>query len=298
MKAWLHGADWLRAMPALTVAIFLLPMIAGLLGTLLPSVGYLPGLGGDHLSLEPWRRLLAAPELPGALAVTLISGLGATLLSFLLAVGIAATLQGTRLFALLRRLLAPLLAMPHAALALGVAFLIAPSGWLMRALAPLLFADGGPPAFGLPGDSLGLALMAGMVLKETPFLLLAIVAALGQLPAEAMLATSRLLGYRPATAWLKVILPQLYRQLRLPIYAVLAFSLSVVDMSMILGPSTPPSLAVLLLRWFNAADLDSIFPATAGAALQILLVAAAILLWHLGERAVARFAAGCRSFSS
>ncbi|HYV87940.1 MAG TPA: ABC transporter permease, partial [Candidatus Polarisedimenticolia bacterium] len=162
-------------MPALTVVIFLLPVIAGLLGTLLPSFGYLPGLGSDQFSLEPWRRLLAAPELPGALAVTWISGLGATLLSFLLAIGIAATLHGTHLSALLRRLLAPLLAMPHAALALGFAFLIAPSGWLMRGFAPLLFPDGIPPAFSLPGDSLGLALMAGMVLKETPFLLLAIV---------------------------------------------------------------------------------------------------------------------------
>jgi ABC-type uncharacterized transport system, permease component len=44
-----------------------------------------------------------------------------------------------------------------------------------------------------------------------------------------------------------VILPILYGQLRLPIYAVLAFSLSVVDMALILGPTTPPTLATLLL---------------------------------------------------
>jgi putative thiamine transport system permease protein len=281
----------LRLLPAVTVAIFLLPVIAGLLGTLLPSFGYLPELGGRGFSLDPWRQLFAAPELPGALLASLVSGLGATLLSFLLAIAIAATLHGTRLFARLRRLLAPLLAMPHAALALGFAFLIAPSGWLMRLTAWLAAGDGVPPAFSLLGDRWGLALMAGLVLKETPFLLLAIAAGLGQLPAEAMLATSRLLGYRPATAWLKTILPPLYRQLRLPIYAVLAFSLSVVDMAIILGPSTPPTLAVQLLRWFDAADLVSIFPAAAGAALQILLVGAAILLWHLGERAVGLLAA-------
>ncbi len=49
MKAWFHGGNWLRAMPALTVAIFLVPVIAGLLGTLLPSFGYLPGLGQRSL---------------------------------------------------------------------------------------------------------------------------------------------------------------------------------------------------------------------------------------------------------
>ena len=288
----LANAGWLRLAPAVTVAIFLLPVAAGLLGTFLPALGYLPDLGGRSLSFDPWRALVASPELPGALAATMISGLSATLLSFLLAVAIAATLYDTRLYALMRRLLAPLLAMPHAALALGFAFIIAPSGWLMRLMAPLVAGDGNPPTLSLIGDPWGLALMTGLVLKETPFLLLAIVAGLGQLPAQAMLATSRLLGYRPATAWLKTILPVLYPQLRLPIYAVLAFSLSVVDMAIILGPSTPPTLAEQVLRWFDAADLASIFPAAAGAALQLLLVAAAILLWHLGERAVAYFSAG------
>jgi putative thiamine transport system permease protein len=292
MRRRFAGGGWLRLLPGLTVAIFLLPVVAGLLGTLLPSLGYLPELGGRGFSLDPWRMLIAAPELPAALAVTLISGLGATFVSFALAIAIAATLHGTRLFTWLRRLLAPLLAMPHAAVALGLAFVIAPSGWLMRLLAPLMAPEGLPPAFSLLGDRWGLALTAGLVLKETPFLLLAIVGALGQLPVDAALATARLLGYRPATAWLKTVLPQLYRQLRLPIYAVLAFSLSVVDMALILGPSTPAPLAPLLLRWFNGADLQSIFPATAGAALQILLVAAAILLWRAGERLATRLGAG------
>ncbi len=283
---------WLRLLPGVTVAIFLLPVVAGLLGTLLPSFGYLPELGGRRLSLDAWRMLMAAPELPAALSVTLISGLLATFVSFALAVAIAATLHGTRLFTWLCRLLAPLLAMPHAAVALGFAFVIAPSGWLMRLLAPLVAPEGLPPAASLLGDRWGLALAAGMVLKETPFLLLAIVGGLGQLPADAALATARALGYRPATAWLKIILPQLYRQLRLPIYAVLAFSLSVVDMALILGPSTPAPLAPLLLRWFNAADLETIFPATAGAALQILLVGGAILLWWVGERLVGYLGAG------
>ncbi len=290
MRGLRTGGGWLRLMPGLTLALFLLPVLAGLLGTLLPAFGYLPELGGRTFSLAPWRMLFAAPELPAALATTLVSGLVATLASFVIAVVIAATLHGTRFFAWLRRMLAPLLAMPHAALALGFAFLIGPSGWLMRVLAPIVAPDNLPPDLHLPGDRWGLALAAGMMLKETPFLLLAIVGGLGQLPADASLASARMLGYRPTAAWLKVVLPQLYRQLRLPIYAVLAFSLSVVDMALILGPSTPPPLAPLLLRWFNDADLQTIFPATAGAALQILLVAAAILSWWLGECLVARLA--------
>ncbi len=279
---------WLRLLPAATLAIFLLPVLAGLAATLLPAVGYLPGLGATGLSLAPVRALLGAPELPAALTATLLSGLLATLLSFLTAVAIAAGLHGTRSFSWLRRMLAPLLATPHAALAIGFAFLISPSGWLVRLAAPLFGPGKLPPDWSLPGDRLGFALAAGLWLKETPFLLFAIIAGMNQLPVARALDVARLLGYGRATAWLKVVLPPLYRQMRLPVYSVLAFSLSVVDMAMILGPSTPPTLATLLLRWFDDPSLEALLPAAAGALLQVLLVIAAILSWRLGEAAVAR----------
>ena len=287
----LAGGGWLRLLPAATTALFLLPVLAGLAGTLLPALGVLPGLGGAP-SLAPIRTLLRSPELPGALLATLVSGLLATVLSFVTALGLAAGLHGTRAFAWLKRLLAPLLALPHAALAIGLAFLIAPSGWLVRLAAPLAAPGGLPPDFALPGDRLGLALGAGLWLKETPFLLLAVIAGMSQLPVARALQVARLLGYGPATAWLKVILPPLYRQLRLPIYAVLAFSLSVVDMALILGPTTPPTLATLLLAWFEDPSLSKLLPAAAGGLLQLLLALAAILLWRLGEATAAALSRG------
>src|SRR3546814_19999772 len=69
-------------------------------------------------------------------------------------------------------------------------------------------------------------------------------AALGQVRADERLAVARSLGYGPVTAWLKAVLPAVYRQIRLPVYAVLAYGLSVVDMALILAPLTPPPLAV------------------------------------------------------
>ncbi|HSR72323.1 MAG TPA: hypothetical protein VLL72_08070, partial [Kiloniellales bacterium] len=50
--------DLLRLVPAVTLALFLAPIGAGLLGTWLPAFGYFPALGGSAPSLEPWRRLL------------------------------------------------------------------------------------------------------------------------------------------------------------------------------------------------------------------------------------------------
>jgi putative thiamine transport system permease protein len=125
----------------------------------------------------------------------------------------------------------------------------------------------------------------GLVLKETPYLLLMILAA--EPPLRPALAVGRSLGYGPFMAWTKLVLPRLYPLVRLPVLAVLAFSLSVVDVALVLAPNLPPPFAVLLLRWFADPDLAPRFQASAGALLQLLLVAGAIGAWLAGERLVA-----------
>jgi putative thiamine transport system permease protein len=73
--------------PVLTAGAFLLPIGAGLVGTVLPAFGYLPALGGTGLSLEPWRALVAQPGVATSIALTLGTGFSATGLSVLLAFG-------------------------------------------------------------------------------------------------------------------------------------------------------------------------------------------------------------------
>ncbi len=285
--AWRRGG-LLRAVPALTLAIFLLPVGAGLIGTWLPAFGYLPALGGESFGLAPWRALLAAPGLGTSIRLTLTSGFLATAASLALVIGFTAACHGTRLFARLRRGLAPLLAVPHLAIAIGIAFLIAPSGWAIRLVSPWATGWRLPPDVALVQDPYGLALGFALIVKEVPFLLLMTLAALDQARAGERLAVARSLGYGPVVAWLKTVLPAVYPQIRLPVYAVLAFSLSVVDMALVLAPLTPPPLAVQVLRWFNDPDLAQRFTAAAGAALQFVLVAAAIGLWRGLEALVAR----------
>jgi putative thiamine transport system permease protein len=259
-----------------------------LLGTALPAFGWLPVLDGTRLSLEPWQRLLLAPELPAALRLTLASGLLASIASVALVMIFCAAAHGTRLFRAIERLLAPLLAIPHAAVALGLAFLLAPSGWLVRLLSPWATGWTAPPDLATVQDPLGLALALGLVVKEVPYLLLMTIAAMGQLEVKESLAVARSLGYGPMMGWLKAVLPRVYPQIRLPIYAVLAYSLSVVDMALILAPATPPPLAALLMRWFGEADLAMRFTAAAGAMLQLLIVIAAIAAWRAMEAVLGR----------
>ncbi len=275
----------LRAAPAATVAAFLLPIAAGLLGTLLPAFGYLPALGGAHLGLAPWRQLFAHPGFATALRLTLSTGLAATAAALALTVALCAWAHGRPAFRGVQAMLAPLLSSPHSAMAIGLAFLLAPSGWLARLVSPWLTGWTLPPDVASVGDPWGFALVLGLLVKEVPYLLLMTLAALNQVPARAQLDVARALGYGRCVAWIKIVLPQIYPQIRLPVYAVLAFSLSVVDIALILGPGNPPPLAVLALRWFSNPDVTLYFPAAAAASLLLAIVAAATGLWRLGEAA-------------
>ncbi len=279
-----RSPHWLAAMPSITVGVLLLPIGAGFLGTLLPAVGFLPAIGGHEFGLAPWRALVVYPGFFTSVATTLFTGVLAAVLALVLAVGFCAFAHGRPWARRIGSWLAPLLSTPHSAIAIGFAFLVAPSGWIVRAISPWLTGWALPPDIGTIGDRAGFALIAGLLLKEVPYLILMIVGALNQIPAQQHLAIARSLGYARAEAWLKTILPQVYPQIRLPIYAVIAFSLSVVDVALILGPSNPPTLSVLAVRWFTDADIQWYFPAAAAAMLQLLLVVGVIGLWFGAER--------------
>ncbi|MGF1554180.1 MAG: ABC transporter permease [Paracoccaceae bacterium] len=263
------------------------PVAAGLAGTVAPAFGLLPALDGTALSLDPWRDLLATPGIGASIRLSLGVGLVSTALSLALTLGLVAAFQGTRAFRWIERALSPLLSVPHAAAAFGLAFLIAPSGWVARALSPWASGWERPPDVLIVGDPAGLSLVAGLVAKEVPFLLLMTLAALAQADARRARLVGLALGYGPLTAWAKGVLPAIYPQIRLPVFAVLAFSMSVVDVAQILGPSTPPPLSVRLVEWMRDPDLDLRFRAAAGALLQVGLVALALGLWRLGEVALA-----------
>lgn len=277
---------FLPVAPWVTLAIFLLPVMAGLAGAFLPAFGYLPALGGTEATLAPWWRLFDYPGFAGSLWMSVWTGFAATAISFGLAVGFAAAWRGTRVFRSLQRLIAPLLSVPHAAIALGMLFLLAPSGWLLRAGSPWATGFVRPPDWATAPDPYGIVFILALVVKETPFLFLMTIAALNQVREREIVTTARTLGYGPATAWLKCVLPLVYPQLRLPVYAVLAFSLSVIDVALVLAPATNPPLGVLILRWFNDPDLGYQFVAAAGAVAQLAVVAAGIMLWWAGERLI------------
>lgn len=91
------------------------------------------------------------------------------------------------------------------------------------------------------------------------------IAVLQQLNTPQLVRISSSLGYSPQQTWQKVIFPQWLPKIRLPLYAVIAYGLSVVDLNLIIGPSQPSSFSVLVWQWFNDSDLSLLPRATAGA---------------------------------
>ncbi len=264
----------LRRTPALTLGLLTLPVVAGIAGTLVPA------FADDFRGM---RMVLGWPGLPRALWLSISTGVAATVLALGVTLLMVASLYGTRVFAALQHVLSPLLAVPHAAAALGLAFLIAPSGWLARMVSPGLTGWQVPPDLLILNDPSGLALTLGLVSKEVPFLLLMALAALPQTDATRRLMVAQSLGTGRSLGFVLVVLPALYRQMRLPVYAVLAYAMTSVEMAMILGPTLPHTLSVQVVLWMADPTLMYRATAAAGAVVQLGGVVLALGGWRLAE---------------
>lgn len=282
-----HDGRALRSIVLVLVLVgLILPIFAGVLQTLRAAFGVHGALLGSGVSLEGWTKLLSLPGFGTSLRLSLVTGIGSTVISLGLAIGLCALVHGRMDRAHSDRMLTPILAVPHAALAIGLGFLIAPAGWLARLLATAL-GWSNPPLIASVNDPWGAALLLGLVVKELPFLLLVLVAALDQVPVARHLAAGQALGYGIGAIWLKIILPQVWPLIRLPVLVVQAYALSSVDMAIILGPSNPPTLAVAVTRWLSDPDLAMIYPASAGALTIAAVVVLACLGWLVGARTTA-----------
>ncbi|WP_240606640.1 ABC transporter permease [Limnohabitans parvus] len=224
----------------------------------LPMGWALWAAASQALDVSAWQALWADPQTLRAWGMTLWTGLASTVLVWW-------TVARLLAHGFIRQQLArwlthvpALLATPHAAMAIGLVLWLSPSGWALRLVSPGLSGFDAPPPWVTTQDPWGLGLILALWLKEVPFLLWV---AATQLQREdlrrrwqAEFALAQTLGHTPTTAFAQVVWPQLAPRLRWPLLAVLAYGLTVVDMALIIGPATPPTLAVLAWQWLGDAD--------------------------------------------
>jgi putative thiamine transport system permease protein len=282
----LHERQLMNAVKGLKLGAAGPMSVMGLIGlsAALPLGWTLLAAAWQVADASAWRALWADPQAGAGWRLSLGTGLAAAALSWLslaalLSHGFVRQLLGQWL-----RVLPALLATPHAAMAVGLVAWLAPSGWLLRLVSPGLTGFESPPPWVTTQDPWGLGLILTLWLKETPFLLWVAATQLQRDDLrrqwQAEFALAQTLGRTPTQAFTQVVWPQLAPRLRWPLLAVLAYGLTVVDVALIIGPATPPTLGVLAWQWLLDADLATNAQGAAAAAVLTLSVAVcAALLW-------------------
>ncbi len=257
------------ATPLQYALIFLLwAMMAVIYAPLIPAA---LTLISPALSLTHWQALFADPQLPQALLATLVSttiaAVGALLIALLVIVALWPGPKWQRMCARLPWLLA----IPHVAFATS---------------ALLIFADGGLlydyfPYFTPPMDKLGIGLGLTLAVKESAFLLWILAAVLSEKRLLQQLIVLDSLGYSRWQCLNWLLLPSVASALAMAMLAIVAWSLSVVDVAIILGPGNPPTLAVISWQWLTQGDADQQTKGALASLLLMLLLAAYVLLGYL-----------------
>ncbi|GAD89424.1 putative ABC transporter permease protein [Vibrio halioticoli NBRC 102217] len=284
----------LRFFYALVVVVCVLPTIPGMLGVVSSSLSFIPPLGMSSISLTGFEHVFAWNGVWRSIALTLFSAIVSSYLACLISFAVLQRCWNTRWWQKIELSLSPLLSIPHVAFAIGFAFLFDPTGLGVRLVHSLFGHDLNQASAHelalLIHDPYALGLVIMLAFKEVPFLLLMSIPVLKQLNIEKTEKITASMGYNRTQMWWKSIFVQWLVKLRFPMLAVLAYSLSVVDVALIVGPTNPPTFAVLVWQWFNDPDLSLLPRASAGAIVLFIIASLVMVFARVVEWTICKWA--------
>ena len=170
-------------------------------------------------------------------------------------------------------------------MAVGISFLFSSSGFFIRILA-LVFNFDRPPNLDLFPDNYGFFLIFGLILKETPFFLLISIGFLNNTKSKEYFFLAKSKKFSDFVSWIFFIFPIIYRKLKITIFVVLIFSATVIDMSLILAPTTPSTTSIRILQLFQQPELASFSIASCLSIIQLLIIFLMILTWISFEKLI------------
>ncbi|WP_054178538.1 ABC transporter permease subunit [Trabulsiella odontotermitis] len=262
------------------LTLLVVGVMAAIYAPLLPALKLMaePALSPDH-----WQALFADTQLWQALAATLVStGIAVFGAQALALTAIAVCWPGTGWQTLVSRL-PLLLAVPHVAFAASALLLFAEGGWLFqlcRVCVPVV-------------DHYGVGLGLTLAVKESGFILWAMYGVLGETRLAQQTLVLKSQGYSRWQCLWYLILPAIAPALGLVLVATAAWTLSAVDVALILGPGNPPTLAVLAWTWISQGDPSQQAKGALACLILLLLLAVFVLsgrgFWWLWQRRVPDF---------
>ena len=266
--------------------IITIPISCGFLGFFLPSFNYLPILGKNEFSLNYFYISMNIPGIYKSILLSIFTGLVSTTLALFFSQVILLYFFKTKFYNYLKIIISPLIALPHITMAIGLIFLLSPSGLLLRSVSPWLTGFDRPPNSYLFPDEYGFILILGLILKEIPFLILVSLSALREFSSSKFFDMGKSLQYSSFSTWFILIFPIIYKKIRLVVFIIIAFSSSVVDMSLLLAPSTPSTLSVRILQIFQSSDMDSFFIASNLSLIQLFIIIILLIVWIFFEKII------------
>lgn len=177
----------------------------------------------------------------------------------------------------LEKWLALFLGVPHLAFFTGVLFVISSSGLAARLFHHLSLYE----FAGFDHDPWGLSLALSLGLKESLFLLFVMLPIIHHRKNHFELLVTQSFGHSEFSYWVHILWPNVLRALRYPIWMVIAFSISVVDLSIVLGPTNPPPFALVLWEFFRSPDPADLFKILLGSFHLVLILVLTISAWEI-----------------
>tara|TARA_B100000900_G_scaffold404308_1_gene412534 strand:+ start:202 stop:1887 length:1686 start_codon:yes stop_codon:yes gene_type:complete len=266
--------------------IITIPIFCGFFGFFLPSFNYLPILGKGEISLSYFYMSMNIPGIYKSIILSIFTGLISTALALFFSQVILLYFFKTKFYNYIKIIISPLIALPHITMAIGLIFLLSPSGLLLRSVSPWFTGFDRPPNTYIFPDEYGFVLILGLMLKEIPFLILVSLSALREFSSTKFFDLGKSFQHSSFSTWFILIFPIIYKKIRLVVFIIIAFSSSVVDMSLLLAPSTPSTLSVRILQIFQSSDTESFFLASNLSLIQLLLIFTLFIFWIVLEKII------------
>lgn len=268
----------LLAPALLVVAVFFL---TGVTQAVAQSLGYQPFLPGWHLSLDAYRELLTDPAVRSSVVLTARVSIIATVMSAVLAVMAALLIRRLgRGRGWVTGLFQANLAVPHLVGALCMLLLLSQGGLLSRIGYATGFTDAPADFPALTSDRFGLAIIAEFVWKETPFLTVVTLAALGR-GVQDLEQAARSLGAERWQRLRHIVLPSIAPAVAAGSVLVFAFTAGSYEVPYLLGRPYPATLSVVALQLYQDTDLTR-RPEAMAVAVLIAIITCLVVAGYLG----------------
>lgn len=230
-------------------------LITGLINGMIQSLGYIPALGLEEISLDYYKEIIGSPHFRDSLLLSLYTCLLSSVLSVIIGVGICALLtysgKGEGLFNYILRI--PIL-IPHTVVAFFSVVILSQSGMISR-LMYLMGIIGDPMEFpNLLYNTKGTGIILAYVWKQAPFVAFFVLSLMESIK-KTLEEASVNLGASPIKAFFTITLPLSMPSILKASLIITAFSFGAYELPFLLGATKPRALPVQAYIEYTHPDL-------------------------------------------